>query len=212
MTDFFTADWHLFHPAIINFCKRPFKNEDAMRAALIRNCNEVVGPGDVVYHIGDFAMLRRDQISKIGPVLDKLNGTHILVLGNHDEGKPFTYERLGFLTVHTALIYNSDVILRHDPAACVVQADKLWLVGHVHNLFKCVNAPIRCYNVGVDVNNFYPVTLEQIYNELKQGDEATHVADKVELHEECRTCKVLIEGNDPRNCKIYSELGQCKFI
>lgn len=167
MTDFFSADYHFFHPNIIGYTNRPFKNEQEMRNEIIKRHNEVVTKDDTTYVIGDVAMIGRHGLSKLEPILKKMNGTFHLILGNHDEGRPFTYERFGFTSVHTSLMYNKDVVLRHDPACANVMPDKLWLVGHVHNLFKLTVDPIMCYNVGVDVNNFYPVTLEQIYAEIK---------------------------------------------
>jgi calcineurin-like phosphoesterase family protein len=169
MTDFFTSDWHFFHRNIIRYCNRPFKDEREMREEIIKRHNEVVKPEDTIYILGDVGMLGRDRLSKLRPILKKMNGTKHLILGNHDEGKPFTYERMGFTTVHTALIYDTErnIILRHDPAACVVSPESLWLVGHVHNLFKVITDPIVCYNVGVDVNNFYPVTLDHIMSEIE---------------------------------------------
>lgn len=166
MTDFFTADWHFYHSIIIKYCNRPYKTERAMREDIIAKHNEVVGKNDTVYVIGDVGMLGRDKLSKLKPILAKMNGTKHLILGNHDEGKPFTYERMGFTTVHTALQYSDDIILRHDPASANVLPDKTWLVGHVHNVFHITIDPIVCYNVGVDVNGFYPVTLKQIMENI----------------------------------------------
>lgn len=137
-----------------------------MHSEIIRRHNEVVSKEDTTYVLGDAAMLSQDRTYKIKPILDKMNGTFHLILGNHDAAKPFVYEELGFQTVHTALILRDgdhEVVLRHDPAACNVMPNKLWLVGHVHNLFRYINSPIKCFNVGVDVNNFYPVTLNQIH-------------------------------------------------
>lgn len=164
--DFFTADWHLFHRKIIDYCNRPFKSDHAMMKAIIKRHNEVVSPDDITYVLGDLTMCSKGDLSRLEPVLSRMNGTKHLILGNHDGGDPFNYERFGFTTVHTALRYNDDIILRHDPAATNVMPDKFWLVGHVHNLFKFTTDPIRCYNVGVDVNDFYPVTLEHIYKEM----------------------------------------------
>lgn len=168
MTDWFTSDWHLNHPAIIGYCGRPFRTEREMRLKIIANHNEVVKPEDTVYVLGDVGMYGRDKLSKLRPILEKMNGTKHLILGNHDEGKPFTYERMGFTTVHTALKYNDDVILRHDPASANVMPDKIWLVGHVHNVFHITVNPIVCFNVGVDVNNFYPVSYEQVMEQIDE--------------------------------------------
>lgn len=166
MIDFFSADYHFFHDKILEYTNRPFKNEQEMRNEIIKRHNEVVNEGDTTYVIGDVAMIGRHELSKLEPILKKMHGTFILILGNHDEGSPFTYEKMGFQSVHTALQYNENVILRHDPAASNVMPDKLWLVGHVHNLFKLTVNPIKCYNVGVDVNDFYPVTLEHIQKQI----------------------------------------------
>ncbi len=166
MTDFFTSDWHFYHSMIIKYCNRPYKSEKEMRLDIIAKHNEVVNEDDTTYVLGDVGMLGRDKLSKLRPILAKMNGSFHLILGNHDEGKPFTYERMGFTTVHTALQYSDNIILRHDPASAIMMPDKLWLVGHVHNVFHILTDPITVYNVGVDVNNFYPVTLKQIMEDI----------------------------------------------
>jgi calcineurin-like phosphoesterase family protein len=59
----------------------------------------------------------------------------------------------------------------HDPAlANVLPEDSILLCGHVHNLFKtttslCKN--IKVINVGVDIWDFTPVSIEQIYELLE---------------------------------------------
>jgi calcineurin-like phosphoesterase family protein len=156
----------MFHYNIIKYANRPFKDENTMKNEIIKRHNEVVRPEDTTYVLGDVAMIGRHGLSKLEPILKKMNGTFHLILGNHDEGKPFTYERMGFTTVHTALQYDTNTILRHDPASAIIMPDKLWLVGHVHNLFKISLKHTICYNVGVDVNNFYPVTLAHIHKEI----------------------------------------------
>ena len=163
MTDFFTADTHYFHDAIREYAGRNFKDVKEMNKALIKKHNEVVGPEDTTYFLGDFAMVGRNDKERIRATVSKLNGTKQLVMGNHDDCRPFDYIDVGFTSAHTSLMYNDDVVLIHDPAAAgVLMQDKLWLVGHVHTLFHYVNEPVRCFNVGVDVNDFYPVTLTQI--------------------------------------------------
>lgn len=163
MTDYFSSDHHFFHDAIRKYAGRNFNNVREMGQCLIRNHNEIVRPEDTTYFLGDFAMVGRHDKDKLVATVKKLNGTKHLILGNHDECRPFDYVNIGFTSVHTSLIYNDDVVLIHDPSAAgVILQDKLWLVGHVHTLFHFVTEPVRCFNVGVDVNNFYPVTLEQV--------------------------------------------------
>jgi len=81
MSIFFTSDTHFGHENIIKYCKRPFKDAAEMDKVLIRNWNRVVGPNDLVYHLGDFAV----GGGPAGPYLDQLNGRIILIHGNHDE-------------------------------------------------------------------------------------------------------------------------------
>lgn len=51
-----TADHHFGHANIIRFCGRPFESVREMDQAMIDRWNAVVGPEDVVYHLGDFTL------------------------------------------------------------------------------------------------------------------------------------------------------------
>ena len=53
---FFTADTHYGHRAVVDYCHRPFVDEKEMDEAMIERWNAVVQPGDLVYHLGDFAL------------------------------------------------------------------------------------------------------------------------------------------------------------
>ena len=73
------------------------------------------------------------------------------------------YEDIGFTTIHSALhLELLDIYLVHDPAKALVRRDKLWLVAHVHNLFGRPQMGRNMINVGVDVWDFRPVSLDQI--------------------------------------------------
>ena len=157
---YFTSDEHYFHGKVIEYCGRPWNDVNKMNNELIKLHNSIVSPKDTVYHLGDFAMLRKDQIQKIGPILNKLNGTHHLILGNHDEGKPFTYVNMGFASVHTAL-YVEEFLCIHDPAmAAAVDEKQKVLCGHIHQLTSWINNYIL--NVGVDVWGYTPVGIDSI--------------------------------------------------
>ena len=54
-----------------------------MDKALIRLWNKRVNPCDTVYNIGDLSF-HKDMQTNIS-IFSKLNGKHVLVLGNHDE-------------------------------------------------------------------------------------------------------------------------------
>jgi calcineurin-like phosphoesterase family protein len=101
--------------------------------------------------------------------LSKLNGTKILILGNHDKLPALEYVELGFQSVHTSLVVD-DVFMAHDPAwAAAIPKDMLMMCGHVHGLFKLVERTHRVLNVGVDVWDYRPVLFEDALEYLTNG-------------------------------------------
>lgn len=58
---------------------RPFTSTEEMNETMIANWNRVVQPNDKVYHLGDFAIAKKNIA-----VAGRLNGDKILVRGNHD--------------------------------------------------------------------------------------------------------------------------------
>ena len=165
----FTADHHFFHKSIIQYCKRPFPNEKNMRTKMIARHNEVVKKGDTVYFVGDVAMIGTSQWEMIKGVIGAMNGTKHLVLGNHDEIKPFRYVDCGFTSVHTALWQTIDgikVVMAHDPSVyCAIDPESVLLCGHIHTLFKSIPDKL-VVNVGVDQWNFRPTNMDLIRKEL----------------------------------------------
>jgi calcineurin-like phosphoesterase family protein len=156
---YFTADTHFGHENIVRYCGRPFKNAHQMDKAITENYNAIVKPEDTCYFLGDFTMSANTE--QIHRWLNALNGKKVLVLGNHDRLKPFTYVELGFQSVHTSLTLGYARCV-HDPApACGTNLPYRWLVGHVHGLFKHLDAG-RVTNVGVDVWDFFPVSEDQL--------------------------------------------------
>ena len=79
--EFFISDTHFGHKNIIRYCNRPFQSVEEMDEALIEKWNSKVGKLDTVYIIGDFAWNK----GKVSYFAERLNGTKILVAGNHDE-------------------------------------------------------------------------------------------------------------------------------
>lgn len=159
MSTFFTADWHLCHDNIIKYCDRPFKNAKEMDRTIVKNYCEMVSNSDVVFFVGDLSMRRRQYLEWFIKLFRKLPGVKHLILGNHDYLHPFDYIEVGFTSVHTSLEVG-DFILVHDPAVATVDRSRKFICGHVHGLFKLQG---NALNVGVDVWDFKPVTLAQVY-------------------------------------------------
>lgn len=161
---FVTADLHLGHANIINYCNRPFKSVDEMNETLIRNWNETVGEDDRVFVLGDFGLGSRAKIIEWGR---QLNGRNVLIYGNHDHHKPKTYYEAGFEHVSRwPLVIQNEYLLTHAPFE-ISQIDKsldfINIHGHVHeriDLAPTVSSTSAC--VCVERWDYRPVELEQL--------------------------------------------------
>lgn len=83
---FYTSDTHFGHQLMLSptACARPWATTDEMDEALVDNWNAVVGPDDLVYHVGDFAFQLHDRAERVRGIFRRLNGRKRLVIGNHD--------------------------------------------------------------------------------------------------------------------------------
>ena len=162
---YFTADQHYGHTNIIKYCNRPFSSIEEMNRALIRNHNAVVSKNDIVYHLGDFSFRQHSHYLK------DLNGRHILILGNHDRLKK---KVTGLEEIYQVLRlkYRGEILwLSHYPHLSWPHSyHGSWhLFGHVHGREPGVGLSM---DVGVDANNFTPVSFEQVTERMKNGKRA----------------------------------------
>jgi len=171
MKIFFTSDPHYGHANIIKYCNRPFSSVEEMNEVMISKWNSVVGSEDTVYLLGDFSMGPKDNVF----IRRRLKGKVILIKGNHDR-KDSLLREAGFDEIHRKLeidINGYKLFLAHIPmhfdsgerwypeelrVVAPVNFD-YFLCGHVHDKWKRKGNTI---NVGVDVSNFLPLTLEQL--------------------------------------------------
>ena len=144
-----------------------------MNDVMIANWNSVISKDDTVFHLGDFCLGSAAEWTKI---LDRLNGKIYLIMGNHD----LKNIRQGFISrfEHVAMqmrieIGKKRIYLCHYPFLCFEGGykDDVWqLFGHVHT--RRSNSGIDAgrlqylyptqYDVGVDNNNFTPVSFGQV--------------------------------------------------
>jgi len=125
----------------------------------------VVEEEDEVYFVGDLFWGPRLEKHRLGNILERLNGHKHLILGNHDKLDPFDYVELGIEDVHTSIDVE-EFTLVHDPVTEVLGG--IYLVGHVHTLFVHKNNVV---NVGVDVLDYHPVSIDDVRNLLKEKEE-----------------------------------------
>ncbi len=160
MTVFFTSDTHFGDWRPMRIDRRPFRNPPEMNEALVAAWNEVVGPGDTVWHLGDFAL--GPSFDETAALLARLNGEKHLITGNNDG--PATLSQPAWASVQAYKeidVEGRRLVLCH-------YAFRTWngigrgalnLHGHSHGQLK---PQPKQYDVGVDAFPYRPVTLETI--------------------------------------------------
>ena len=160
MTYFFTADEHYNHKNIIKYCNRPFESIEEMNTTIVERHNEIVGYSDLVIHAGDFTL---DKDWKIAQMFYKrLNGRHIFLKGSHDYwlnsryGREYNPGEIWERTVNGVYI----VICHYAMRVWARSHYNSWMLyGHSHGTLEPIG---KQHDVGVDNNNFYPVSFEQL--------------------------------------------------
>ena len=175
----FISDPHFYHKNIIEYAARPFDSVEEMTEAIISNWNSVVKTDDDIFVAGDFAFT--GNIEKIRSLIERLNGHIHLILGNHDHQNNFVRDAIISLFASVQDYLEIDVIdeemeepqriiLSHYP---MITWNKKgygsWqLYGHIHSgprssaSERGIITSITQYDVGVDNNNFFPVSYEKI--------------------------------------------------
>ena len=179
----FTSDTHFCHKNILEYCQRPFANVEEMNNEIISRWNQVVRNDDIVFHLGDFCL---GNPNKWHAILDRLKGKIYLILGNHDAEyiNESVMQRFEDISYQLLLNVNGQKIyLNHYPFLSYSgETNSTWqLFGHIHsNQHNCriideqrisLLRPNQ-YDVGVDNNNFFPVSyrqIEDIINRRRKG-------------------------------------------
>lgn len=118
---FFTSDWHLGHEKALEYDKRPFRDMTHMNEILIVRYNSTVPKNGVCYFLGDMGN-RPEDIRK---VISRLNGTKVLIIGNHDKGIVTMYN-CGFdVVLYSGSFYIGDnlITMSHCPLLSVFRED-----------------------------------------------------------------------------------------
>lgn len=169
MNTYFISDTHFFHKNIIRLCNRPFKDIDEMNSILIRNWNNKVKKEDTIYILGDFGFANSNKLFNI---LQCLNGKKHLIIGNHDKDLLKSEQcKKCFESINSykeISINNIKIILFHYPILDWngMYRDSIHLYGHIHNSPLPYKINKNAYNVGVDNNNFEPISFEEILKKI----------------------------------------------
>ncbi len=185
---YFTSDLHLGHENVIGFTNRPFSNVEEMNVCLIDNINATVEKSDELWILGDFAYKVNKEAVRV--FRNKILCRHVhLVYGNHDKN----YERDHiFQSVQYYKELKTEygrVVLFHYPMMewNAAHYGSVHLHGHIHSTGEYNNRNLdrkyrerfsdghvsgaedlnlRIYDVGVDANNYRPISLSEIAEKL----------------------------------------------
>ncbi len=151
---FFTADEHYGHYNVIKHSNRPFKSLEEMEEEIIKRHNSIITKKDTVIHAGDFCIKNKQYT---GSIIKRLNGKHIFLKGNHD----YWLGRKN-LTMFERKIEKQYIVVCH---YCM----RTWPKSHYGSwqLFAHSHGNLKLYyptqmDIGVDTNNYYPYSFEEI--------------------------------------------------
>ena len=165
---FFTADTHFDHTNILRLCDRPFATVEEMNETLIANWNRKVHGNHTVYILGDMFF----RTSNPEAILSRLKGKKHLILGNHDSQWIGKVDPENWFESVEHFLEVSDgqrgLTLCHFPLVTWAHQKRTYMIhGHIHgntdmDYWPLLVARERVLNAGCDINNFEPVTFDEL--------------------------------------------------
>ena len=172
----FTADLHLGDTNILHDMDRPFDSVEEMNRKVVDAINECVAADDRLYILGDFTYrLPMAEAVRLRERIECKNVT--LIRGNHDgdwedPGAPQIWEDVrDYLEIAPGYAKGHRLVMSHYPMLSWNGKARgaIMLHGHIHSRGDRTNArnrdrerPIFRYDVGLDANEYKPVSRDQI--------------------------------------------------
>lgn len=164
---YFTSNTYFSDEKQIKTKITPYKSVEEMDADIISRWNSVVGPKDIVYHLGDFGKYNN---------VKKLNGKIYLICGNHEKwvyGRDFEGFRsklkdMGFADVYKSGLYldkkvlGEKVYMTYKAKDC--KKEEMNLFGQSHAIGGSVK---NGFNVSAIYNDYTPISTEKVKSNLK---------------------------------------------
>ena len=172
---YFTSDWHFNHDKDFIWKKRGYNSVEEMNDDLINKICSTLDEGDELWVLGDLVM---GDIDNAAAVLSRIPYSVHFLVGNHDTLRRVNlYDSLGWVNHERAIQVtdgNWDFYLSHYPTVTMNYDDVkkhhplINLHGHTHYQNKFYNDNPYMYNVGVDSQNGYPVSIDKIKADIKE--------------------------------------------
>ena len=145
---------------------------------LVQNFNAVVHKDDTVYILGDIC--HHMKMEQADDLIRKLNGKKYLIKGNHDKN----YDPRLFADIRdfmTVSVNGQYFALMHYPMLSWPKKNSgsIQLHGHIHARMD-YNESNRAggekrYDVGVDANDYFPVSAKQVIDYFREKDGADDI-------------------------------------
>jgi len=179
MTIYFASDHHLYHNKIIEFSRPQFSSLEEHNEFIVDRHNYVVRTEDVVYFLGDVCLSTSKQEDY--DILKRFNGKKRLVVGNHDTPERIKiyhqyFEKIyGYSTIGQKNGRDAAAIVSHIPVhpSQLEERFKFNIHGHLHQeTIKLSDGTLdkRYVCVSLEQINYTPISLEEIYEKVKQND------------------------------------------
>lgn len=190
---FITADYHCGHSNILRICNRPFANIYEHDMALVRNSNALVSNEDLLINLGDVGY--KCSAKYISETLKKFTCKRMMVfLGNHDKsfiqackdgmfddmfasgklevvGGKAAIDDPSLSTSKMVEIGGQFVWLSHYSYRTWPRAFRGAIMLHGHSHGNLPELPkTKCFDVGVDVWKYFPVSFDSIIKKAKEVD------------------------------------------
>lgn len=178
---FVTSDTHFGHDKEFLYGPRGFSSIEESDLEIMKRWNEVVGPDDVVYLLGD--LMLNNNLNGLG-CLAGLNGYIKIILGNHDtdtriklyhqlsEKTGGKIEVLGFADIikykkwRFYLSHHPTLTANYDDGEKTPRQHLINLFGHTHQKEKFYEGNPYMYHVGLDSHDCYPVLLDDVIQDI----------------------------------------------
>lgn len=161
---YFSSDHHFQHAKVIEYCKRPYSTQMAMDSDMIEKWNSVIKDKDDVYYLGDLTL---GNWGTARSYLKQLKGKIKFIEGNHDKRWFSSLESNQKLPSIYELNYmNKTIVLSHYSMRSWNKSfhGSYHLFGHSHGELPPYG---KSFDVGVDCWNFYPVSIEQVFEKME---------------------------------------------
>lgn len=162
--EYLTSDLHLGETKLRSRVRTQFTTDREMAEHIRDNWNAKVHKNDIVYVIGDIG--RREFIEEFFP---QLNGTKVLIAGNHDNYSKSFYSQYFDYVYKKPFFLTDRILLSHIPQP--VEDGKINIHGHTHEIY--LDLP-NYYNVGVELNDYTPVPMKKFYDALGRMRKPTY--------------------------------------